>query len=42
MARLGHRDHILQQLDLGLAVLRIAEQNLDQLLKGEEPIGQLL
>ena len=41
VARLGHGDQVLQHLHLGLALLRIADQHLDQLLEGEEPVGQL-
>jgi hypothetical protein len=31
----------LQDLDLGLAILRVADQHLDQLLERQEPVGQL-
>ena len=41
VAALGHRDQLLQDLDLGLALLRIADQDLDQLLERQQPVRQL-
>jgi hypothetical protein len=41
VAALGERDQLLQDLDLRLALLRIADQHLDQFLEGQEPVGQL-